>query len=265
MHDIRDNIMKLDVCLTRTLAILLCSLTAAGCAYNPFLSNNHTTGSVAGTAVGAGVGAGSIALLGGSKPLMILGGIGGGAIGYYVTSLRYDSSAVLQAEGNVYMLGDYIGIYIPSDHLFEPNTADFLPRAPAILDSAIAVLQRKPNNNIMISGNTSGFDRQGREQALSQKRAKAVAAYMWSSGILQFKDRSNDIRQLNYTGYGDYFPIASDHTNNGIRANSRIQITSYPCLADLRNNGHEIDMNTIASMSDKAAAPADACGRGESC
>tara|TARA_R110000868_G_scaffold360501_4_gene622547 strand:- start:145 stop:810 length:666 start_codon:yes stop_codon:yes gene_type:complete len=217
-----------------------------------------------GTVVGAGAGAGSIAMLSNSSGAIALGGIGGGAIGYYFTSMRSDASGVIQADGNVYMLGDYIGIYIPSDRLFEENTADLLPQATSILNSTIAVLQRKPSNNIMISGNTSGFGRADREQRLSQKRAKTVAAYLWSSGISQFKDTTRDTRKLNYAGYGDYFPIASDRTNKGIRENSRMQITSYPCLADLRENGHEVNMNTIASMSDRPPTTSeDACGRGE--
>jgi outer membrane protein OmpA-like peptidoglycan-associated protein len=264
--DIRDITMKLEVSLTRTLVLMLCSLVTSACAYNPFISNNHTTGSALGTAAGAGIGGGTVALFGGSKAMIVLGGITGGAVGYYVTSMRYDASGLIQAGGNVYVLGDYIGIYIPSDRLFEANTDELLPQGPGILDSAVAVLQRKPSNNIMISGNTSGFSNARREQTLSQKRAKAVAAYLWSSGIVQFKDSSNDTRKLNYVGYGDYFPVASDYTNNGIRANSRIQITSYPSFADLRERGHEINMNTIASMSDRMPAPAaDTCGRGGSC
>jgi hypothetical protein len=254
--------MKLEATLARTLVMLLSGLALTACAYNPFISNNHTTGSATGVALGAGVGAGSVAILGGSKTLMLLGGIGGGAIGYYISSLRYDASSIIQNGGNVYILGEYIGIYIPTDNVFEANTAEFTTRAPAILDSAAAVLQRKPENNIIISGNTSGFDRSRREQALSQKRAKAVAAYLWSGGIVSFKENSNDMRKLNYVGYGDYFPISSDLTNRGIRSNSRIQITSYPCLDDLRESGHKINMNTIASLNDETPSnEKSACGR----
>lgn len=239
-------------------------LALSACAYNPLVSNNHTTGSPAGVVVGATAGAGSVALLGGSKPLIILGGITGGAIGYYVTTLRYDASGIMQADGNVYVLGDYIGIYIPSDRLFEPNTAIFLPQAPAILDSVNAVLARKPDNNILISGNTSGFYRSRWEKKISQDRARAVAAYLWTSGVSQFKQNDNGVRKLNYVGYGNYYPIASDLTNSGIRMNSRIQITSYPCLDDLRESGRKIDMNNIASLNEETpTGQKNRCGRGD--
>jgi outer membrane protein OmpA-like peptidoglycan-associated protein len=258
--------MKLEVRIVRSLAIALGSIAMAACSFNPFVTNNHTTGDPTATAIGAGVGAGSVALLGGSKTSMLFAGLAGGAVGYYMTSLRNDAAGIIQADGNVYILGEYIGIYLPTDKVFEVNTATLLPGAETTLNSVVAVLQRKPDNNIMISGNTSGFNRASREQKMSERRAKVVAAYLWTSGIEQFKDRSNDTRKFSYVGYGDYFPIASDRTNNGIRMNSRIQITSYPCYADLRESGHKIDMDNIASLNDDnpTGAP-DSCGRGMKC
>lgn len=225
----------------------------ASCSYNPFIANNHTTGSPTSTLVGAGVGAGGVALLGGSKTLMVLGGLGGGAVGYYVSTLRWDSGGIIQSGGEVYQVGEFIGIYIPSDKLFEPNTAEFLPQAGPILDSTATVLKRYPNNNIIISGNTSGFYREKREQILSEKRAQRVAAYLWAKGINQFNNQSIETnRKLTYVGYGDYFPIASDLTNDGIRANSRIQITSYPTNCDL-----EIDKRNVAVRNMGAVSTAE--------
>lgn len=231
--------MQLEVRIIRNLVCALCCFVMTACTYNPFIRNNNLTGDPTTTAFGAGAGAGSVWLLGGSKTMMLFGGIAGGAAGYYLTSLRYDAGGIIDAGGDVYVLGDYLGIYIPTDKLFEVNTADLLPTAPRILNSVVSVLQRKPENNIMISGNTSGFDRPRREQKLSQKRAKVVAAYLWTSGVEQFKYGSRGKRKLNYTGYGDFFPIASDLTNKGIRTNSRIQITSYPTKSCLKLKNDE--------------------------
>ncbi len=211
-----------------------CSFLLASCSYNPFIADNHTTGSAAGVAVGAAAGAGSAAALGGSKFALAVAGITGGAIGYYVTTLRFDAGGIIQGGGEVYTVGDYVGIYIPSDKLFEPNTAEFTPQAESILDSVGNVLERYPNNSILISGNTSGFSRPRWENRLSEERAKKVAAYLWdTTDITQFKENSNNMRRLNYVGYGDYFPIATHYTNKGIRQNSRIQITSYPTGCEL--------------------------------
>lgn len=250
----------------RLLTLVLSILALTGCTYNPFISNNHTTGSAVSTGVGAGVGAGAVGLLGGTKPLILLGGITGGAVGYYVSTLRNAASGVIDAGGDVYQLGDYIGIYIPSDQLFEANNAVFLPQAPRILDSVVTVLLRAPDNNILISGNTSGFYRPRWEQRLSQRRAKAVAAYLWANGISQFKDTSNSMKELRYIGYGNYYPISSDLTNTEIRQNSRVQITSYPCLADLRESGRKIDPNNMASLNEETpSGEQNRCGRDQVC
>ncbi len=213
-----------------TCLFLLSLLT--GCTYNPFLIDNHTTGSPAAAVAGASIGAGGVALLGGTKLTMAIAGIAGGATGYYVTTLRYAAGGVLQGGGKVYKIGDYLGIYIPTDNLFEPNTADFLPQAEPILDSAAATLRRYPNRSVLISGNTSGFYRAYWEQGLSERRAQKVAGYLWSKGINQ-ANPSGRFHQLTYVGHGDYFPIANKFTNKGLRENSRIQITSYPVECDL--------------------------------
>ncbi|RDI44595.1 OmpA family protein [Aquicella lusitana] len=235
------------------LRLVLMLFFLSGCSYNPFISNNHTTGSPVGAAAGAGVGAGSIAVLGGSKTLMTVGGLGGGALGYYMTTLRYDAGGVIQSGGQVYKVGDFVGINIPSDKLFEPNSAEFLPQAGPILDSAATVLQRYPNNNIIISGNTSGFSRPRWERRLSEARARKVASYLWNAGINNFKGAETDLRTLNYVGYGNYFPIANTYTNDSIRKNSRIQITSFPTYCDLHLDRRHLAMRNMGALDDTEA------------
>lgn len=227
-----------------SLAFIFALFLLAGC------NTNHPTGSATGTLIGAGAGAGAIGLLGGSKPMMVLGGLGGGAIGYYVTTLRYDSGGVIQSGGKVYRVGDMLGIYIPSDQLFEPNTDEFTLQAPNILSSVADILKRYPNNNIIISGNTSGFGLSKWERHLSEKRAQKVASYLWNAGINDFKDKSNDTRKLTYIGYGDLFPIASTLTNKGIRENSRIQITSYPSNINPCSDKRTMTMRNVGSYKD---------------
>ncbi len=227
-------------------------LVLSACTYNPFVRDNQTTGSPTGTAIGAAAGTGGMAILGAPKPLLVLGGIGGGMLGYYLTTLRHDASAIIKANGQVYQVGDFVGIYIPTDRLFEPNTDDFIPDAKPILDSAVTVLQRYPNNNIIISGNTSGFYRAKWEVRLSEKRAQKVASYFWNAGIVNdgFREESMELNdtKYQYVGYGDYFPIAQTYTNEGIRQNSRIQIVSYPTTCHLRRykaeNTGSLDDNT---------------------
>jgi outer membrane protein OmpA-like peptidoglycan-associated protein len=214
-------------------AAVAASILLAGCSFNPFSTNNRLTGSATGALAGTVIGAGGTAIFTSSKASIAAAGIGGGLIGYYVTTLRYASGQTIQSGGQVFQVGEKIGIYIPTDKLFEPNTAEFLPNAPAILDSVVALLERVPNHHIFISGNSSGFSSARREQILSVKRAAKVAGYLWDAGIGAFQENSNNTRKLTYVGYGNYFPLANTYTNKGIRSNSRIQITAYPTACEL--------------------------------
>lgn len=209
-------------------ACLLLSFCFSACSFNPFISHHHETGSPTSAIIGAAIGAGSVGVLGGSKTLMLAAGLGGGAIGYYVSTLRFEAGGIMQTGGEVYQAGDYIGIYIPTDNMFEPNTAELLPQAKSILDSTVTVLKRHPDHHILISGHTSGFSDAKWEKELSLERAKQVAFYLWTVGIGNSTGNMGVTPKLYYIGYGDYFPIANRLTNKGIRTNSHIQITSYP-------------------------------------
>lgn len=204
-----------------------CALLLTSC------STDHMTGSPTGTAVGAGVGAGSAVLLDASKTGIIAAGLGGAAIGYYVTSLDFASGGIKGIGGQVFSEGDFVTINIPTDNLFDTNSSELLPQSKYVLNSVIAVLNRSPDTNILISGNTSGFGTQRFQQKLSEARAREVAAYLWANGINNFKDQSNDTRKLTYVGYGNQFPIANDIRMNSLRENSRIQITAYPSKDDV--------------------------------
>ena len=208
-------------------------LSLSGCTYNPMSNSNDLTGSATGAAVGAGIGAGTTALLRAPGVVVGLAGLGGAGIGYYVTSLRYSSSGIVQAGGQVFTLGDYVTIEVPTDNLFDSNSAEFLPNTQPILDSIADVLQRYPNNNVVVSGNSSGFSSERYEQKLSEDRARQIAGSLWANGINNFQGTDIHMRRLLYVGYGNYFPVANNITATGIRQNSRIQITSFPTYAHM--------------------------------
>ena len=239
----------------------LLSLTLASCSFNPFTTDNEMTGSPGPAVAGAAIGAGSVALLGGSKYAIGLGGLGGAALGYYVSTLTFDAGGVTQVGGQVYTLGDYVTIEIPTDNLFEENTADLLPDAGPALQSTVAVLKRYPNNNILVSGNTSGFGTRRWERTLSERRAREVASYLWAHGINAFKgpdfDTSHPTRTLSYVGYGNYFPISNNIKADSIRENSRIQITSYPSRRDLKLCK---DQKVFANMGEMNDRPINSSG-----
>lgn len=220
--------------MIRFVIILIASLLLSSCTFNPFTTDNELTGSPIATGVGAAAGGGLASVFHSSQNVIAASAIGGGLIGYYVSTLRFASGGILRNCGLVYTLGNYLTIEIPTDKLFEINSADFLDDAGDILNSTLQVLKRYPNHNIFISGNTSGFGTENYQLQISEARARQVAAYLWANGISQFKAYSLQMRHLIYTGYGDFFPIANDIHNHANRKNSRIQITAFPSYAQLR-------------------------------
>jgi len=226
-------------------------LGLSACSYNPNNGSDHLTGDALGAGVGAIVGGGTAAALGtSSKAVIGVAALAGAGVGYYLTTLRFDSAGIIQSGGQVYTQGDYATIEISSDKLFETNSSELLPQAEPILKSAVAVLNHYSSNNIMISGNTSGFGSSRYERKLSEDRARQVAAFLWVNGISSFKSQSIDSRQLTYVGYGNYFPVSNTITNTGIRANSRIQITAYPTKDQLLINKKQTVFNNVGGFED---------------
>ncbi len=236
--------------------LLIAMLTFSACTYNPLSENNHLTGNALSTAVGAAAGAGTAAALGATKPLpLATAALAGASVGYYVSTLRFAAAGIYQAGGQVFTQGDYLTIVIPTDDLFEDNSTELLPEAEPALQSAANVLKRFGCQNILISGNTSGFGTTKYEHRISEGRAKEVAAFLWKEGINQFQHYSITLRHLDYVGYGNYFPIATDLYNKGIRQNSRIQITAYPTKEQLMLDEGSIIFNNMAGI-DEAHPPA---------
>lgn len=208
-------------------------LLLSGCTYTG--KDNSLTGNAAGPLIGATAGVAGTAALGAPRPIIVGAGIGGAALGYYMTTLRFDSGPIIRAGGEVYTQGDYVGINLPAYRLFEPNTDRLTPQAQPLLDTAISVLKRYPDMNVYITCSGSGMGSRQHEQELSEARARQVASYLWAHGINSFKKRSIETRRLAYAGYGDKFPIVNPVTKVGnIQQNSRVQITLYPSAMDLK-------------------------------
>lgn len=235
----------------KSIMLVLFSLcVVSSCTYNPFSTQNRLTGNPAAPLLGAGIGAGGFALLGAPRQLIMLGGVGGGALGYYVSTLRYDAGGIVAVGGQVYQIGDYLGIDIPTDYLFEENSSRLLSNGSSVLDSVVDVLNRYGNRSILVAGHTSGFDRPGRERRLSKARAKVVVDYLRESGINAFEESSINLRKIDYVGYGDRFPIANHFQNDSIRQNSHILISAYPSKRQLEARPYRPVFKDIGARDD---------------
>ena len=224
--------------------LLLCSLVQlTSCA----LSTAHPSDDeqyrshqpIHGAVAGAIAGASGMAIARTSPTAVALGGIGGGVIGYWLATLYHGSTsspaAPMTPTITYYELGEYVAIDLPSYQLFTPNTATFLPSAQPLLAQVVTVLARHPQNNILVTGNTSGFDRLKRENPLARQMAQQVALYLKQYGLADthVAPAISMPPRIEAIGYANYFPVANDITLNGISANNHIHITAYPRLVSI--------------------------------
>jgi OOP family OmpA-OmpF porin len=97
---------------------------------------------------------------------------------------------------------------------FEPGKADISPDSLGLLDRLTETALRCPTANIEIAGHTDADGDQDANQALSEKRAQAVADYLLRAGL--------PANRLTPVGYGATQPVAGNDTDEGKAQNRRI-------------------------------------------
>jgi OOP family OmpA-OmpF porin len=98
---------------------------------------------------------------------------------------------------------------------FESGRAVIDPDSTGLLDRLIETAMRCPAATIEIAGHTDGDGEDAFNQALSEKRAQAVADYLVKAGLPA--DRFTAV------GYGSTQPVASNDTDEGKAQNRRIE------------------------------------------
>nr|WP_314638105.1 OmpA family protein [uncultured Pseudomonas sp.] len=107
-------------------------------------------------------------------------------------------------------------ITLPSDVLFAFNKSDLSPAAQSQLDSLMSKLQFADVVSIKVIGHTDSVGSDEYNQALSERRASSVAAYLLSQGIAPSK--------LTSEGKGESQPLADNETDEGRAKNRRVDL-----------------------------------------
>ena len=97
---------------------------------------------------------------------------------------------------------------------FESGRAGIDPDSAGLLDRLIETALRCPTANIEIAGHTDTDGEDAFNQALSEKRAQAVADYLVKAGL--------PASRFTATGYGSTQPVATNDTDEGKAQNRRI-------------------------------------------
>ncbi|MGH8579424.1 MAG: OmpA family protein, partial [Gammaproteobacteria bacterium] len=102
------------------------------------------------------------------------------------------------------------------DVLFEVDRSSLKPGAQRNLDQLVTFLKEHPEQKISIEGHTDSTASDSYNLKLSERRARAVAAFLVQNAISPER-----IRTL---GYGEAYPKASNDTVAGRQENRRVEI-----------------------------------------
>ena len=98
---------------------------------------------------------------------------------------------------------------------FELNAATLTAEGRETLDGIAQTLRNQEDLKAEIAGHTDSIGSESFNTMLSQQRAEAVRAYLIEKGI--------DGARLSAVGYGELEPVASNDTDEGRRANRRVE------------------------------------------
>jgi len=100
--------------------------------------------------------------------------------------------------------------------LFDSGAATLKPGAERILDQLAKVLNSNPKLNLIVEGHTDNRGSAQLNEALSQRRAQAVADALDSRGISADRVRAK--------GMGADYPVANNRTPAGRQLNRRVEV-----------------------------------------
>lgn len=142
------------------------------------------------------------------------------------SSLRGQTEGLKTLGFPVIQDGDVIRMRIPSDQLFQPNTASLTPSATEILDRLAASFKQDfSRQRIGIEGHTDAGPFYGGSFATAQQLSAAQ-----STAIVEHLQRRNQVpsTQLFSLAHGTNHPLADNQTPTGRSQNRRIEIVVYP-------------------------------------
>jgi len=210
-------------------AVLSLSIVMLGCS---------ASNAVKGGAIGAGGGAVVGGLIGNAAGNTALGAIIGAAVGGTTGAIignnmdkRAEEMRQDLANAKVERVGEGIKITFDSGILFATNSYELQSGAKANIASLSKILNKYPDTNILIEGDTDNEGTTDHNQTLSERRAQAVADYQKGQGV--------DGSRIATVGLGELNPVASNETAAGRQQNRRVEVAIFANekMKDAAENG----------------------------
>jgi outer membrane protein OmpA-like peptidoglycan-associated protein len=185
-----------------------------------------TSNSVKGGAIGAGAGgvlggvignqAGNTAV--GAIIGAAVGGTTGALIGRHMDKQAEEMQRDLQ-NARIERIGEGIKITFDSGILFDYDSAALRPLARTNINDLVVILNRYPDTNIVVEGDTDNTGSESYNQGLSERRAWAVANQLMAGSVAGSR--------VSTMGLGETNPVASNNTDSGRQLNRRVEIAIF--------------------------------------
>ena len=198
----------------------------------------NTSNAVKGGAIGAGGGAvigGVIGHQAGNTALgaiigAAVGGTAGALIGNHMDNQAEEMRRDLQ-NATIERVGEGIKITFDSGILFATNSAQLMPAAKSNIESLAKVLNKYPDTNILIEGDTDSEGAEDYNQELSERRAETVSGYAKGFNVIGSR--------ITTVGFGEMQPVATNTTEAGRQQNRRVEIAIFANedMKDAAENG----------------------------
>ena len=208
---------------TTLAAASLVSLSA--CVTDPNTGEQKISRTAIGGVGGAGLGYLLGGLIGGKTGRILgagIGGVAGGVIGNQIDQQIKELDEVTAGTGvDVSETPDGTGILLNlPDVTFAVDSAQVGPQMRTVLDDVAQSMIRYPNSLIDVMGHTDSTGAEAYNQALSQRRAAAVADYLVMRGVSRAR--------IETLGYGEQYAIADNTTPEGRAQNRRVEVRITP-------------------------------------
>ncbi len=204
---------------SRAVVALLAGVTlVTGCAGMSNKQKGAVIGATTGAAAGAVVGNNTGSTARGAIIGAVVGGTAGAIIGHQMDQQAKKLEQNIPGA-TVERVGEGIQVTFESGLMFDFDSERLRPAAQTNLRNLAASLGEYRNTDLLIVGHTDAKGTDSYNQALSQRRAQAVADYLNSLGVSSGRLRTS--------GKGEAEPVASNDSEAGRQKNRRVEVAIF--------------------------------------
>lgn len=137
-------------------------------------------------------------------------------IGIMLDKLATALIEATKGKADILRTAEGINIAFQPDFYFESSSDKLTSGARGVLENVSGVLNEYPYTEIFIEGHADSSGNQFNNKKLSENRAKAVALYLKTNGVLA--------ERMAIAGYGATRPVESNSTPQGRKKNRRVVV-----------------------------------------